>query len=85
MLIQDQLIALTRELETLCGDHSREATERRSVVREHIKIIGRAAALLGGFEAMMKLHDACELMTGRTNEIGSVLNRTWDGIGGWWA
>lgn len=85
MLIQDQLIALTRELETLCGDDSGEATERRSVVREQIRTIGRTAAFFGGYEGMAKLHDACESRTGSTNEIGSVLNRTWDDIGGWWA
>lgn len=85
MLIQDQLIALTREIEGLRGDRSPEASARRDVIREDIKIIGRTSAFFGGFDAMKKLHDACEDMTGRRNEVGNVLNRTWDGIGGWWA
>lgn len=83
MLIQDQLIAFSLEIEGLRGNTSPDATERRDVVRENIKIIGRTAAFFGGLDAMKKLHDACEDKTGQRNEVGNVLNRTWDGIGGW--
>ena len=64
---------------------SAAAEAARDQVREKIEIIGRAAAFFGGFDGMTKLHNQCEAMTGKTNEIGDVLNRTWDGIGGWWA
>lgn len=83
MLIQDQLIGLSREMLVLRGDASHEASERRDLVREQIKIIGRTAAFFGGFDAMKRLHDACEAQTLFRNEVGDVLNRTWDGIGGW--
>ncbi len=36
-------------------------------------------------DGMTKLHDACEAMAGNRNEIGDVLNRAWDQIGGWYA
>ena len=85
MLIEDQLIALTREMVSLRGDSSQEATDRRDIVREHIKIIGCTAAFFGGSEAMKKLHDACEDKTGKRNEVGEVLNLAWDGISNWWA
>lgn len=85
MLIQAELIGLVREIESMRGDRSAEAEAAREVVREKIKLIGRTAAFFGGFDGMTKLHNAVEEMTGNRNEIGDVLNRTWDGIGGWWA
>lgn len=85
MRIQEELISLVREIESMRGDRSAETDAARDVVREKIKLIGRTAAFFGGFDAMTKLHNAVEEMTGNRNEIGDVLNRTWDGIGGWCA
>lgn len=85
MNIQEQLIGLSRDMIRLRGDSTTTATAERDKAREQIQLIGRTAAFFGGFDGMTKLHDACEAMTGNTNEIGDVLNRAWDGIGGWWA
>lgn len=85
MEIEEQLIGLCRRMIELRGDGSAEATKERGQVRELIRVTGRTAAFFGGSGCMTKLHDACEAMTGNRNEIGGVLNRGWDGIGGWWA
>lgn len=85
MNIQEQLIGLARDMVRLRGNSADQASTERDQVREKIQIIGRTAAFFGGFDGMTKLHNACEEMTGNRNEIGDVLNRAWDGIGGWWA
>lgn len=81
--VEVQLIALARRMTALrgltCVDVERDA------VREAIRTIGRTAAFFGGYDAMKRLHDAVEDMTGSTNEIGYELNFAWDGIGGWWS
>ena len=77
MLIQNQLIDLARDMIRLRGDRSAAADAERDQVREKIEIIGRTAAFFGGFDGMTKLHNECEAMTGKTNEIGDVLNREW--------
>lgn len=81
--IQEELIELVRELKSLRGDTSQSADDGRDAITEKIRTIGRAAAFFGGYDGMKRLHDACESMTGDTNEIGEVLNRKWDMIGGW--
>lgn len=85
MNIQEQLIGLARDMIRLRGDSSTAAATERDKVREQIQLIGRTSAFFGGFDGMTKLHDACEAMTGNRNEIGDVLNRAWDGIGGWYS
>lgn len=85
MNIEEQLIGLCRDMIRLRGDTTTRASVERDLVREKIQIIGRTAAFFGGFDGMTKLHDACESMTGNLNEIGDVLNRGWDGIGGWYS
>jgi hypothetical protein len=82
MKIENELIQLTQALTRLRGDSSTDAEVERDAVREKIHIIGRTASFFGGFSGMTELHDACEAIEPGT---GSVLNRAWDGIGGWWA
>jgi hypothetical protein len=81
--IEVQLIALARRMTELRGVSGVDA--ERDAVREAIRTIGRTAVFFGGFDAMKRLHDAVEAMTGATNEIGFELNFAWDGIGGWWS
>lgn len=85
MNIQEQLIVFSREMIHLRGKTTATAEAERDQVREKIQLIGRTAAFFGGYDGMMKLHNACEASTGNSNEVGDVLNRAWDGIGGWWA
>ena len=85
MNIQEQLIGLTGDMIRLRGTSTAQADSERNQVRDKIQIIGRTAAFFGGFDGMTKLHNACEAMTGNCNEVGDVLNRAWDGIGGWFS
>lgn len=85
MSIEDQIIGLARRLRALRGVVGDEAAVEREAIKETLRTIGLTAAFFGGTGGMTKLHDAVEAMTGNSNEIGEVLNRTWDGVGGWWA
>lgn len=85
MSIEDQIIDLARRLRALRGVDGNDAASEREAIKEALRTIGLTAAFFGGVDGMTKLHDAVEAMAGETNEIGDVLNRTWDGIGGWWA
>lgn len=83
--IEESIVEICRELETLRGQNSDEANDRRTVLLEQLHLIGATAAFFGGYGAMKKLHDAAEEKVGNTNEIGDRLNRAWDLIGGWLA
>ena len=83
MTIEVKIIEWVSEMESLHSDTSTSAEARKGVLREYLAIAGTTGAFFGGFDGMKQLHDACEAMTGNNNEIGYVLNRVWDGIGGW--
>ena len=76
------LIALVRR-GVMLGVGERDQAPEGQALWAQIQAIGLAASFVGGFDGMKKLHDAAEAATGDTNEIGYVLNRAWDRIGGW--
>lgn len=91
-----QLVEWARQFEAL-KDQRRGLTYRDPVdlrdgldaridaLAERIQVVGVTAAFFGGYDGMRKLHDAAEALVGRDNSVGGILNRLWDGVGGWWA
>ncbi len=81
--IEQTVVEITRELDTLRGKNSSRDQERRDELYLQMRLIGATAAFYGGFDAMKKLHDAVEQLVGNTNESGYYINRAWDMVGGW--
>ena len=79
------VVAMTAELRDLRGRSDYVANARRDHLYEQLRLVGMTAAFFGGYGAMKRLHDAAEDLVGNTNEVGYIINRAWDMVGGWLA
>lgn len=83
MIIEQTLVELVKEYDAM--DSNERRADKGQAIRKNIQLIGLTAAFFGGYDAMIKLHDAAEELVGSDNSVGYYLNQIWDGIGGWWS
>lgn len=81
--IEQSIIEITQELAQLRGRDEFATNARRDELYARLRLVGATAAFFGGWDAMKKLHDAAEALSGNNNEAGYYINRAWDMIGGW--
>jgi len=54
-----------------------------AVLIEQIKLVGHTANYFGGYEAMSQLYSEVDRAAPRCDDLGSILDKAWGGIGTW--
>lgn len=50
---------------------------------EQIKLVGYAAHYFGGLEAMHQLYSEVDRVAPKGDDLGSILDKAWHGVGTW--
>lgn len=81
-LIVEQLVEMLVKVRSLREVHGTNRQPEVGLIVQ-IQLVGHTANYFGGYEAMSKLYSDVDRVAPRGNDIGSILDKAWHGIGTW--
>lgn len=81
-VIVEKLIELLVQVRGLREVHGTNRKFEENLILE-IQLVGHTANYFGGYEAMSKLYSDVDGAAPKGDDLGSILDKAWHGIGTW--
>lgn len=81
-LIVEQLVEMLVKVRGLRDVHGTNRRHEAGLIAQ-VQLVGHTANYFGGYEAMSKLYSDVDRDAPRGDDIGSILDKAWHGIGTW--